>query len=162
MVSPFLETREMDKTGNTTTSTGRNIFLTRILLLAQNLLNVRFVDRDMLLRYHWGHGIGHVYSHVTRAGAASNNSTVSMPANPDVSSPDPADVELNIDTGDEVGALEDWTDSDIGSNDTESDNHHDEGLNSDFSSEGDLTASLLDSESVHPGIDNLEFDDYRY
>ncbi|KIJ65337.1 hypothetical protein HYDPIDRAFT_28047, partial [Hydnomerulius pinastri MD-312] len=24
----------------------------------------RFVDRDMLLRYHWGLGIGHIYSHV--------------------------------------------------------------------------------------------------
>ena len=24
----------------------------------------RFVDRDMLLRYHWGLGVGHVYSHV--------------------------------------------------------------------------------------------------
>lgn len=24
----------------------------------------RFVDRDMLMRYHWGLGIGHYYSHV--------------------------------------------------------------------------------------------------
>ena len=29
-----------------------------------NSLNLHsFVDRDMLMRYHWGHGIGHVYSH---------------------------------------------------------------------------------------------------
>ncbi|KIJ60703.1 hypothetical protein HYDPIDRAFT_98197, partial [Hydnomerulius pinastri MD-312] len=27
----------------------------------------RFVDRDMLLRYHWGMGIGHAYSHVPDA-----------------------------------------------------------------------------------------------
>jgi hypothetical protein len=25
--------------------------------------NDRFADRDMLMRYHWGLGIGHVYSH---------------------------------------------------------------------------------------------------
>ncbi|KIK25266.1 hypothetical protein PISMIDRAFT_43715, partial [Pisolithus microcarpus 441] len=24
----------------------------------------RFADRDMLLRYHWGLGVGHMYSHV--------------------------------------------------------------------------------------------------
>jgi hypothetical protein len=24
---------------------------------------VRFADRDMLMRYHWGLGIGHIYSH---------------------------------------------------------------------------------------------------
>ena len=24
----------------------------------------RFVDRDMLMRYHWGLGVGHTYSHV--------------------------------------------------------------------------------------------------
>jgi hypothetical protein len=27
------------------------------------LTRVRFADRDMLMRYHWGLGIGHVYSH---------------------------------------------------------------------------------------------------
>jgi hypothetical protein len=25
-----------------------------------------FVDRDMMMRYHWGSGIGHVYSHASR------------------------------------------------------------------------------------------------
>lgn len=25
---------------------------------------LRFVDRDMVMRYHWGLGIGHVYAHV--------------------------------------------------------------------------------------------------
>jgi hypothetical protein len=30
---------------------------------------LRFVDRDMLMRYHWGLGIGHVYSHGQRADA---------------------------------------------------------------------------------------------
>jgi hypothetical protein len=27
----------------------------------------RFVDRDMLMRYHWGLGIGHAYSHIQPA-----------------------------------------------------------------------------------------------
>ena len=26
---------------------------------------VRFVDRDMLMRFHWGHGVGHTYTHTT-------------------------------------------------------------------------------------------------
>jgi hypothetical protein len=26
----------------------------------------RFVDRDMMMRYYWGHGIGHTYAHHTR------------------------------------------------------------------------------------------------
>ena len=25
--------------------------------------NISFVDRDMVMRYHWGLGVGHVYSH---------------------------------------------------------------------------------------------------
>lgn len=33
-----------------------------IALIRINLSN-RFVDRDMLMRYHWGLGVGHVYSH---------------------------------------------------------------------------------------------------
>ena len=38
-----------------------------------------------------------------------------------------------------------------------------EGFKSDFSSEEeDLTALYSDSESIHPGIDTLEYDDYRY
>ena len=28
--------------------------------------SLRFVDRDMVMRYHWGLGIGHVYAHVKR------------------------------------------------------------------------------------------------
>lgn len=27
------------------------------------ITNGRFVDRDMAMRYHWGHGVGHTYSH---------------------------------------------------------------------------------------------------
>ena len=42
------------------------------------LTSVRFADRDMLIRYHWGLGIGHIhsqahehYSHPTQAGSHS-------------------------------------------------------------------------------------------
>jgi hypothetical protein len=27
-------------------------------------LTISFVDRDMVMRYHWGLGVGHTYSHV--------------------------------------------------------------------------------------------------
>ena len=30
-------------------------------------MSFRFVDRDMLMRYHWGLGVGHIYSHGQRA-----------------------------------------------------------------------------------------------
>ena len=33
--------------------------MTYLLIIVQ-----RFVDRDMLMRYHWGLGVGHTYSHV--------------------------------------------------------------------------------------------------
>jgi hypothetical protein len=35
----------------------------------------RFVDRDMLMRYHWGLGVGHVYSHGQRAFATSTTTS---------------------------------------------------------------------------------------
>ncbi|RDB21901.1 hypothetical protein Hypma_011139 [Hypsizygus marmoreus] len=34
----------------------------------------RFVDRDMLMRYHWGMGIGHTYCHLKDAGLSQENS----------------------------------------------------------------------------------------
>ena len=60
-------------------------------------------------------------------------------------------------------ALEDWEDCDSDSNDTESDDHLDEAFKSDVGSgEEDLIDLSPDSESIHPGIDTLEYDDYRY
>ena len=38
------------------------IYLLMIYLL---MIVQRFVDRDMLMRYHWGLGVGHTYSHVS-------------------------------------------------------------------------------------------------
>ena len=31
-------------------------------LLCIVLIFLRFVDRDMVIRYHWGHGVGHTYA----------------------------------------------------------------------------------------------------
>ena len=35
----------------------------------------RFVDRDMVMRYHWGLGVGHVYSHHSGSGSYSSATT---------------------------------------------------------------------------------------
>ena len=128
------------------------------------MLNVaRFVDRDMLLHYHWGHGVGHVYSHVTQAEATSSSNAVSMPADTHMPISDLADVKLDVDISDDAKALEDWEDCDSDSNDTESDDCLDEAFKSDVGSEEeDLIDLSPDSASIHPGIDTLEYDDYRY
>ena len=102
----------------------------------------------MLLHYHWGHGVGHVYSH-TRTEFSSSANTVSTSA----------DVDLDLNTGDEA-ASEDQEEWDSVSNNTGSDGRQDESPKSNFGSdEEDL---LSDSESIHPGIDVSEYDDYRY
>ena len=50
------------RTGSTITLTGRGGLS---YVLAHNLKShsVRFVDRDMVMRYHWGLGVGHVYAY---------------------------------------------------------------------------------------------------
>lgn len=40
-------------------------------------MSYRFVDRDILMRYHWGIGVGHLYSHTV---------TLSPPLAPDLDS----------------------------------------------------------------------------
>ena len=39
----------------------------------------RFVDRDMLMRYHWGLGIGHSYSHMAVSPDSRSCSTLRQP-----------------------------------------------------------------------------------
>ena len=82
---------------------------------------------------------------------------------------DPSNFEPNIDSGNqekESDVPDDWEDSDNDSNDTESDDPttgHSDGLKSKLDSEEEaLAASCLVSLSIHPGIDVLECDDYRY
>jgi hypothetical protein len=126
----------------------------------------------MLLRYHWGHGVGHAYSHVTwtEADSCGNHFSTHVNALGCSSISNPGNFEPNIDSGGQDEVLDtpdDWDDWDSDSN-SESDDpttDHGEGLpksNSLDSEEEVLTASHSESESIHPGIDVLEYDDYRY
>ena len=151
----------MVQTGSTTMSTGSDTFLGSYQAL-NKLLYVRFVNRDMLLHYHWGHGVGHVYSHVSQTEADSGYNHASTSPN----TRSWGDSKSNVDSGDQASASDasdDWEDSDNDSNHTGPDNStdHSEGLESDLESEEEvLIASYL--ESIHPAIDVLEYDGYRY
>ena len=62
MVLGSLETLAMPTTGNIITSIGmcsRSIFF----LNEPKYQLSSFVDRDMLMRYHWGLGVGHAYAY---------------------------------------------------------------------------------------------------
>ena len=51
----------MPTTGSITTSIG--MCLCKIISLNEpKYLSFSFVDRDMLMRYHWGFGVGHAYA----------------------------------------------------------------------------------------------------
>ena len=63
------------------------------------LTGLRFVDRDMVVRYHWGLGIGHVYSH----GQGTANITTTSVQAPDVTT----------DNSVGINALEDGNDFDV-------------------------------------------------
>ncbi|KIM65445.1 hypothetical protein SCLCIDRAFT_22648 [Scleroderma citrinum Foug A] len=121
----------------------------------------RFVDRDMLLRYHWGQGIGHAYSHLTWTEVDPHDDpipTLVNSHNSDNFKPGRADDQVEIpDTPD------DWEDVEEDSNNSESGESiidQDEGWRD--SEEEVLIATLCELELVHPGIDVLEYDDYRY
>lgn len=52
--------------GDVTTLTGESLWTLEGLVHPSYLsTQSRFVDRDMMMRYHWGLGIGHTYSHST-------------------------------------------------------------------------------------------------
>ncbi|KJA12845.1 hypothetical protein HYPSUDRAFT_210068 [Hypholoma sublateritium FD-334 SS-4] len=82
----------------------------------------RFADRDMVMRYHWGLGIGHTYSHGVVAGFQQH------PIPPSVDEPEEAD-----DVGDGPPALHDaeLNDEDEGSDDAVSASDTAEGHESD-------------------------------
>ncbi|KIJ64394.1 hypothetical protein HYDPIDRAFT_90003, partial [Hydnomerulius pinastri MD-312] len=138
----------------------------------------RFVDRDMLLRYHWGHGVGHVYSHVPRAGTDRDGCVPT----PSPFSTDPVHEGLEavlgpnvqVDSSDQAKApiapdnWDDWDNPDSDDLDgptagetLSSDSEWDLGSNPDSDSDALMIASY-NLESTHPGIDVLEYDDYRY
>lgn len=49
---------------------GRCVTTFKSIFTLHRLTEIRFVDRDMIMRYHWGLGIGHLYSHGQSAGVA--------------------------------------------------------------------------------------------
>ena len=128
---------------------------------AKNLPCIRFVDRDMLLWYHWGQGIGHAYSHLTWTEVDPHDDpvpTLVNSHNSDNFKPGGADDQVEI-----PDAPDDWEDVEEDSNNSESGESiidQDEGWRD--SEEEVLIATLCELESVHPGINVLEYDDYRY
>jgi len=115
------------------------------------------------MRYHWGEGVGHAYSHITWTEANPGGNHVSVPTHTCGPISSQGDFEPNIDFSDQPEASavpDDWEDSstDLGSdNTTDSAGSQSKAL----AAEG-LMASYLDSESIHPGIEVLEYNDYRY
>lgn len=47
--------------------------------MLMRLFNGSFVDRDMVMRYHFGHGVGHVYSHGSMSDYLRKRQDVSSP-----------------------------------------------------------------------------------
>ena len=59
-------------------------------------LALRFVDRDMLMRYHWGLAVGHIYSYGQRANIPTNSTTAqAFGSTTDADSGDEADPEAH-------------------------------------------------------------------
>ena len=58
----------------------------------------------MLLHYHWGHGVGHVYSHTTRTEAGSHGNHAPTPTNTCNPISDLGDFEPDVDPGDQARA----------------------------------------------------------
>ena len=112
MVVQSLEMRGMKQIGNIIMSTGRSSF---IQLCTKNLPCIRFVDRDMLLHYHWGQGVGHAYSHTNQTTIDPLSDPVPTPMNSQNPVSDMSDFE-HIDPGGEVEVSdapdnqEDWED----------------------------------------------------
>jgi hypothetical protein len=84
----------------------------------------RFVDRDMLMRYHWGLGVGHIYSHGQRADAPSeftDRQTISTAGDEDsVNEEPPNDDNASDAENPELGfdnREDDWIDIEEGSED---------------------------------------------
>ena len=115
----------------------------------------------MLLWYHWGQGIGHAYSHLTWTEVDPRDDpvpTLVNSHNSDNFKPGGADDQVEI-----PDAPDDWEDVEEDSNNSESGESiidQDEGWRD--SEEEVLVATLCELELVHPGIDVLEYDDYRY
>ncbi|KAF8074608.1 hypothetical protein FPV67DRAFT_1559334 [Lyophyllum atratum] len=96
----------------------------------------RFVDRDMILRYHWGHGVGHVYASFQR-----RHSPTPEPIGGEV------EIEDDHDTSDFSGSYEDmahptqWSDSEDGRSEH---SFLDDGVDTDQGDDDDFDGELSD------------------
>lgn len=118
------------------------------------------------MRYHWGKGVSHAYSHIAQPEANPGGNHASVPTHTCGPISGQGDFEPNIDFGDqpEASAIPDnWENFSADSDDTRSDDTMDSaGSQSESLAAEGLMASYLDSESIHPGIEVLEYGDYRY
>ena len=155
----------MKQIGKITMSTGRSSL---IQLCTVNLPCIRFVDRDMLLCYHWGQGVGHVYSHINRTTIDPLGDPVSTPMDSQNPVFDTGDFECigpdgEVEVSDALDNGADWEDL---YEDSDSPELDDPTIDQDkeesvLDSEEEM-GTFDDSEPVHPEIDVLEYDDYRY
>jgi hypothetical protein len=83
--------------------------------LAALLFLVRFVDCDMLVRYHWGHGVGHTYAYDAHTAEKPKSQAIAMGADTVAAlsvPPESEDPENNV-SQQEIGlSREDGDDSD--------------------------------------------------
>lgn len=118
----------------------------------------RFVDRDMLLRYHWGLGVGHTYSHIPSSTDESRSAETLSPASIPVSSQfqtcaGTAVTLLPVDDHDPVEefVLPQWDGSDL----------EWEVIDSDSDSDSDSTSEEgADIETMYALYDDAEDSDY--
>ncbi|KAJ3537968.1 hypothetical protein NMY22_g5372 [Coprinellus aureogranulatus] len=116
-----------------------------------------FADRDMVMRYHWGMGVGHVYSHKRSAIAAPSTPPPSQPTAPsDGNTGAPMDIDLNVSRLEDTGLSPemsmsvsgDGTDSEESAYDYRGDSDDEEV--SDFSrSDGDGPTAGLDDDDMY-------------
>jgi len=78
-------------------------------------MSFRLVDRDMLMCYHWGLGVGHIYSHGQRTPSASTDTqTISTAVDEDSVSEEPDNDNASDTENPELGFgnhEDDWTDT---------------------------------------------------
>jgi len=121
----------------------------------------------MLLHYHWGQGVGHAYSHVARTTIDSHGNPVSSPADSHSLASDSGDHFESIDPENQVevpdipDSWEDWDEDSNISDSSDSTVSQNRDSDSKHDSEDEMGTSS-DVESIHPGVDVLEYDDYRY
>ncbi|KIJ60967.1 hypothetical protein HYDPIDRAFT_31838 [Hydnomerulius pinastri MD-312] len=122
----------------------------------------RFVDRDMLMRYHWGLGVGHLYACIPKP--TKNNESFPQndsgqsdvtPANaaPSNNDPDMGGLGDTDEEGDDEGTL--WTDSEEPANDDSEDD--------DIESDSDvLLDAMYDFDDDQDDIEDIECEGYKF